>query len=143
VFGRTPTSALFSPALPSNVPIAPFSASRPWPVRSCRYMSKPPNWPSPFTVGRLITKICASRIGNSAPLACWMNSLAVILRSLHGLSLMKIMPTFSPWPMKLKPDTCIMPSKPSCFSTFARTCSNTSLVRRSVAPGGNCTMAKA
>ena len=65
-FGRTPTSALSWPALPSSVPIACISASRPWPVRSCRYMSKPPNWPSPFTVGRLITKICASRIGNSA-----------------------------------------------------------------------------
>ena len=73
-------------------------------------MSKPPNCPSPFTVGRLMTKICASRIGNSAMFAFWMNSLAVMLRSFHGLSLMKIMPTFSPEPMKLKPVTWNMPS---------------------------------
>ena len=109
-FGRTPISDLSCAALPSNVPIACDSASRPAPPRSCRYMSKPPNWPSPFTVGRLMTKICASRMPNSAMFAFWMNSLAVTLRSFHGLSLMNAMPTFSPWPTKLKPATCIMPS---------------------------------
>ena len=110
VFGRTPVSEGSFDAAPSSWPIACPSASRPLPLRSCRNMSKPPNWPRPLTVGRLITKICASRMPNSAPLACWMNSLAVMSRSSHGFSLTKAMPTFSPLPTKLKPATCIMPS---------------------------------
>ena len=72
-----------------------------------------------------------------------MNSVALMSRSAQGLSLMKAMPTFSPWPTKLKPVTCIMPSNAGCLSSMPRIWVKTSPVRFMLAPGGNCTMASA
>ncbi len=143
VFGRTPTRVLSAPAFCSSVLRAASSAASPAPLRSCSHMSKPPNWPRPCTVGRLTTKICAPLMPYSAPLACWMKSVTTTLRSSQGLSLMNAMPTFSPWPRKLKPATCIIPSKPSIWLRVPRIWVNTSLVLLMVLPGGSCTIASA
>ncbi len=80
---------------------------------------------------------------NSAPFAFWMNSDAVTSRSSHCLRRMKAMPTFSPWPTKLKPATVKMPSNASSFSIVSRTWSSTALVRVIEAPGGRLIRAMA
>ena len=70
-------------------------------------------------IGRLITKIRASRTFCRAALVCWMNWSMVTSRWLQSLSRMKAMPTFSPEPTKLKPAICIMPTTAGSLWTMS------------------------
>ncbi len=103
-------------------------------------MSKPPNWPSPCTVGMFTTKIFAPLIVPTALPAEAMKSSTDPFRSCHGLSLKKPMPTFSPRPTKLKPEISRKPSYSGSPWVASRTCLNTPRVICSEDPGGSWTM---
>ena len=141
--GRTAASSLLFEAMPSSWLRAASRASWPAPPRSCRRIVKPLARPSSGIGGGLTGKMDASRMRARPPKARPTTLCAEFcgsLRSFQSFSVTKPSAAFCPEPEKLKPRMLTMLATSGCLSMKSSTFVITSLVRLTVAPGGNCTL---
>ena len=115
-------SWLSLPAARSNWSRAALSASWPAPAVSCRYISKPLDWPRPGSTGGASAMTWPSRIFEKAPIArpamaddVW----PLPVRSEKSFSFTKAMAAFWPLPLKPKP-TAAKTSSTLAFSSVRK-----------------------